>query len=81
MNKKIVIVGWVAWGASAAARLRRLNENADIVIGSGYVRDEMAENLRELWLKIYLCEAAPHILAIFNLNKSVPNRYGLTSLL
>lgn len=32
MNKKIVIVGVVAGGASTAARLRRLDENAEIII-------------------------------------------------
>lgn len=32
MNKKIIIVGGVAGGASAAARLRRLDEHAQIVI-------------------------------------------------
>lgn len=32
MNKKIIIVGGVAGGASAAARLRRLDENAQIVM-------------------------------------------------
>lgn len=32
MNKKIVIVGGVAGGASTAARLRRLDENAEIII-------------------------------------------------
>lgn len=30
--KKVLIVGGVAGGASAAARLRRLDENLDIVI-------------------------------------------------
>lgn len=32
MSKKVVIVGGVAGGASAAARLRRLDEHAEIVI-------------------------------------------------
>ena len=32
MNKKYLIVGGVAGGASAAARLRRLNEFADIIM-------------------------------------------------
>ncbi|MGG5461457.1 CoA-disulfide reductase [Clostridium sp. B9] len=32
MNKKIIIVGGVAGGASTAARLRRLDENAEIII-------------------------------------------------
>ena len=32
MNKKVVIVGGVAGGASAAARLRRLDENIEIVM-------------------------------------------------
>lgn len=32
MNKKIIIVGGVAGGASAAARLRRLDENAQIIM-------------------------------------------------
>ncbi|WP_017209147.1 CoA-disulfide reductase [Clostridium beijerinckii] len=32
MNKKIIIVGGVAGGASTAARLRRLDENVDIII-------------------------------------------------
>lgn len=32
MKKKIIIVGGVAGGASAAARLRRLDENADIIM-------------------------------------------------
>lgn len=31
-NKKVIIVGGVAGGASTAARLRRLNENAEIVM-------------------------------------------------
>jgi len=37
MNKKVIIVGGVAGGASAAARLRRLNEDAEIVM---FERDE-----------------------------------------
>jgi NADPH-dependent 2,4-dienoyl-CoA reductase/sulfur reductase-like enzyme len=37
MNKKILIVGGVAGGASTAARLRRLDENAKIVM---FERDE-----------------------------------------
>jgi NADPH-dependent 2,4-dienoyl-CoA reductase/sulfur reductase-like enzyme/peroxiredoxin family protein/TusA-related sulfurtransferase/rhodanese-related sulfurtransferase len=32
MNKKVLIVGGVAGGASAAARLRRLDENAEIIM-------------------------------------------------
>lgn len=32
MSKKVLIVGGVAGGASAAARLRRLDETADITI-------------------------------------------------
>ena len=32
MKKKILIVGGVAGGASAAARLRRLDENAEIIM-------------------------------------------------
>ena len=32
MGKKIVIVGGVAGGATAAARLRRLDESAEIVV-------------------------------------------------
>jgi len=32
MNKKILIIGGVAGGASAAARLRRLDENAEIIM-------------------------------------------------
>ncbi len=32
MNKKIIIVGGVAGGASAAARLRRIDENAEIIL-------------------------------------------------
>lgn len=32
MNKKVVIVGGVAGGASAAARLRRMDENAEIIL-------------------------------------------------
>ena len=32
MAKKILIVGGVAGGASAAARLRRLDENAEIIM-------------------------------------------------
>ncbi|MGI6586555.1 MAG: FAD-dependent oxidoreductase [Lutisporaceae bacterium] len=32
MNKKVLIVGGVAGGASAAARLRRLDENMDIIM-------------------------------------------------
>ena len=36
---KVIIIGGVAGGASAAARLRRLDENAEITIyeKSGYV--------------------------------------------
>ena len=37
MNKKVLIVGGVAGGASAAARLRRLDETAEIVM---FERDE-----------------------------------------
>jgi CoA-disulfide reductase len=37
MGKKVVIVGGVAGGASAAARLRRLDETADIIL---FERDE-----------------------------------------
>lgn len=37
MNKKILIVGGVAGGASTAARLRRLDENAEIIM---FERDE-----------------------------------------
>jgi CoA-disulfide reductase len=32
MNKKVLIIGGVAGGASAAARLRRLDENAEIIM-------------------------------------------------
>lgn len=32
MNKKVIIVGGVAGGASAAARLRRLDENVEIIL-------------------------------------------------
>lgn len=32
MNKKVLIVGGVAGGASAAARLRRIDENAEIIL-------------------------------------------------
>ena len=32
MNKKVIIVGGVAGGASTAARLRRLDENAEIIM-------------------------------------------------
>lgn len=32
MSKKIIIVGGVAGGASTAARLRRLDENAEIIM-------------------------------------------------
>lgn len=32
MPKKIIIVGGVAGGASTAARLRRLDENAEIIM-------------------------------------------------
>lgn len=32
MNKKVLIVGGVAGGASAAARLRRLDEDTEIVM-------------------------------------------------
>ena len=32
MSKKVLIVGGVAGGASAAARLRRLDENAEIIM-------------------------------------------------
>ena len=35
MGKKIVIVGGVAGGATAAARLRRLDESAEIVVLEG----------------------------------------------
>ena len=37
MNKKVIIVGGVAGGASAAARFRRLDENAEIIM---FERDE-----------------------------------------
>ena len=37
MGKKVLIVGGVAGGASAAARLRRLDENAEIIM---FERDE-----------------------------------------
>lgn len=39
MMMKVVIIGGVAGGATAAARLRRLDENAQIIIleRSGYV--------------------------------------------
>jgi len=39
MKKKILIVGGVAGGASAAARLRRLDEHADIILfeRDGYI--------------------------------------------
>lgn len=37
MNNKVIIVGGVAGGASAAARLRRLDENAEIIM---FERDE-----------------------------------------
>lgn len=37
MSKKVLIVGGVAGGASAAARLRRLDENAEIIM---FERDE-----------------------------------------
>ena len=39
MSKKVVIIGGVAGGASAAARLRRLDEGAQIVVleRTGYV--------------------------------------------
>ena len=38
-NMKVVIVGGVAGGATAAARIRRLNEQAEIVVfeRSGYI--------------------------------------------
>lgn len=32
MNKKVVIIGGVAGGAGTAARLRRLDESAEIII-------------------------------------------------
>ena len=32
MAKKVIIIGGVAGGASAAARLRRLDEKADILL-------------------------------------------------
>jgi len=32
MSKKVIVVGGVAGGASAAARLRRLDEDAEIVL-------------------------------------------------
>ena len=37
MSKKVIIVGGVAGGASAAARLRRLDEEAQIIL---FERDE-----------------------------------------
>ena len=37
MNKKVIIVGGVAGGASTAARLRRLDENAELIM---FERDE-----------------------------------------
>ena len=39
LRMKIVIVGGVAGGATAAARIRRLDENAEIIIleRSGYI--------------------------------------------
>lgn len=37
MGKKVLIVGGVAGGASAAARLRRLDEEAEIIL---FERDE-----------------------------------------
>ena len=37
MNKKVLIVGGVAGGASAAARMRRLDEHAEIIL---FERDE-----------------------------------------
>jgi len=37
VSKKVLIVGGVAGGASAAARLRRLDENAEIIM---FERDE-----------------------------------------
>jgi NADPH-dependent 2,4-dienoyl-CoA reductase/sulfur reductase-like enzyme len=37
MSKKVLIVGGVAGGASAAARLRRLDESAEIIM---FERDE-----------------------------------------
>lgn len=37
-----------------------------VVIGGGYVGVEMAENLKEMGIKVTLVEAAPHILAPFD---------------
>lgn len=37
-----------------------------VVVGGGFIGVEMAENLREVGLKISLIEAAPHILAPFD---------------
>lgn len=37
-----------------------------LVVGGGYVGVEMAENLKEMGLKVTLAEAAPHILAPFD---------------
>ena len=37
MSKKVLIIGGVAGGASAAARLRRLDESAEIIM---FERDE-----------------------------------------
>lgn len=39
MNRKIVIIGGVAGGATAAARIRRLDENAEVIVfeKSGYI--------------------------------------------
>jgi len=53
-RKKILIVGGVAGGASAAARLRRLDENAELKIGErgGVQVDE------------YLQTSDPHIYAV-----------------
>lgn len=42
-----------------------------VVIGGGYVGVEMAENLRERGLSVTLVEAAPHILAPFDMDMVV----------
>ena len=39
MNKKVIIVGGVAGGATTAARLRRLDESIDIIESKGWPTD------------------------------------------
>ena len=52
MNKKIIIVGGVAGGASTAARLRRLDENAEIIM----VEKGEYISFANCWLPYYIGE-------------------------